>query len=117
MAKLKKENNNVEYASFRNEIIETIEKTEATNMSERKNLTKLKIKKSQEKYLNFAKLVIQKFFDDIELVMNDVNAMSYVCAKTVDPKLGVKPKKTRKSNKNEKPKWKNDIEKEIETMR
>ena len=99
MVKLKKENNNVEYTSFRNEIIETIEKTEATNMSERKNLTKLKIKKSQEKYLNFAKLVIQKFFDDIELVMNDVNAMSYVCAKTVDPKLGVKPKKTRKSNK------------------
>ena len=40
-----KENNNVEYTLFRNEIIETTEETEAISMSERENLTKVKIKK------------------------------------------------------------------------
>ena len=49
-----KENNNVEYISFRSEIIETIEKYEAISMNERKNLTKVKVTKSGEKYLNFA---------------------------------------------------------------
>ena len=43
-----KENNDVEYTSFRNEIIETIEKTEAISMSERENLTAVNINKSQE---------------------------------------------------------------------
>ena len=62
-----KENIDVEYTSFRNEIIETIEKTEAIGMSERENLTKVKVKKSQEKYLNFANLAIQEFCDNIEL--------------------------------------------------
>ena len=62
-------------------------------MSERENLTKVKVKKSQEKYLNFANLAIQEFCDDIELDMNDVNTMLYACAKTVESKLGVKPKK------------------------
>ena len=64
-------------------------------MSECENLTKVKIKKSHEKYLNFANLVIQEFCDDIELDMNDVNAMLYAFAKTVESKLGVKPKKKR----------------------
>ena len=41
-----KENNDVEYNSFRNEIIETIKKTEAISISEREHLTKVKIKKS-----------------------------------------------------------------------
>ena len=67
-----KENNDAENISFRNEIIENIEKTEAIGMSERENPTKVKIKKSQEKYLNFANLAIQEFCDDIELDMNDV---------------------------------------------
>ena len=49
--------------------------------------------------------------------MNDVNTMLYACAKTVESKLGVKPKKKRKPDKNKKPEWKNNIEKEIETMR
>ena len=49
--------------------------------------------------------------------MNDVNTMLYACAKTVESKLGVKPKKKRKPDKNKKPKWKINIEKEIETMR
>ena len=43
--------------------------------------------------------------------------MLYVCAKTVESKLGVKPKKKRKPNKNKKPKWKINIVKKIETMR
>ena len=77
------ENNDVEYTSFRNEIIETIKKkNEAINMSERENLTKVKIKKSQEKYLNFANLAIQEICDDIELDMNDTNTMLYTCANT-----------------------------------
>ena len=67
--------------------------------------------------MNFENLAIQKFCDDIELDMNDVNTMLYACAKTVESKLGVKPKKKRKPDKNKKPKWKNNIEKEIETMR
>ena len=86
-------------------------------MSERENLTKVKINKSQEKYLNFANLAIQEFCDDIELDMNDVNTMLYACAKTVESKLGVKSNKERKPDKNKKPKWKINIEKEIETMR
>ena len=73
-------------------------------MSERENFTKVKIKKSQEKYLNFANLAIQEFCDAIELDMNDVNTMLYACARTVESKLGVKPKKKRKSAKIEKPK-------------
>ena len=64
-----KENNDVEHTSFRNKIIETFEKTEAISMSESGNLTKVKIKKSQEKYLNFANLAIQEFCDDIKLDM------------------------------------------------
>ena len=87
------------------------------SMSERENLIKVKVKKSQEKYLYFANLAIQEFCDDIELDMNDVNTMLYACAKTVESKLGVKPKKKRKPDKNKKPKWKINIEKEIETMR
>ena len=86
-------------------------------MSKRENLTKVKIKKSQEKYLNFANLAIQEFCDDIELDMNDVNTMLYACAKTVESKLGVKPKKKRKPEKNKMPKCKINVEKEIETMR
>ena len=50
-------------------------------MSERENLAKEKIKKSQEKYCNFANLAIQQFCDDVELDMNDINTMLYVCAK------------------------------------
>ena len=67
---------------FRNEIIETIEKTEATSMSEQENLTEVKVKKSQ-KNLNFSNLAIQEFCDDTELDMNNVNTMLYACAKTV----------------------------------
>ena len=86
-------------------------------MSERGNLTKVKVKKAQEKYLNFANLAIQEFSDDIELDMNDVTTMLYVCAKIVESKPGVKLEKKRKPDKNEKPKWKINIEKKIETMR
>ena len=42
--------------------------------------------------------------------MNDVNTMLYACAKTVESKLGVKPKKKRKPDENKK-------SLEIETMR
>ena len=49
--------------------------------------------------------------------MNDVNTILYACAKTVESKFGVKPKKKRKPDKNKKPKWNINIEKEIETMR
>ena len=49
--------------------------------------------------------------------MNDVNTMLYACAKVVESKLGIKPKKKRKPGKNKKPKWKINIGKEIETMR
>ena len=37
--------------------------------------------------------------DDIELDMNDVNTMLYACAKTVESKFGVKPKKKIKHGK------------------
>ena len=79
-----KENHGAEYSSFRNNSI---------SMSERENLTKVKVKKSLEKYLNFANLAIQEFCDDIELDMNDVNTMLYACAKRVESKLGVEQKK------------------------
>ena len=49
--------------------------------------------------------------------MNDVNTMLYACAETVESKLAVKPKKKRKPDKNKKPKWKINIEKEIETIK
>ena len=48
--------------------------------------------------------------------MNDANTVLYACAKTTESKLGVKPKKKRKTDKNKKPKWKTNIEKQIETM-
>ena len=57
------------------------------------NLTKVKVKNPQEIYLNFANLAIQKFCDDNELDMNDVNTMLYACAKRVESKLGFKLKK------------------------
>ena len=47
-------------------------------MNEPANLTKVKIKKSQENDLNFANLAIQEFCDDIEIDMNGVNTMLYV---------------------------------------
>ena len=53
------ENNDVEYTSFRSKIIEGIGKTEAICMTEPENLAKVKIKKSQEKYLNFANLTME----------------------------------------------------------
>ena len=62
-------------------------------MSERENVTKVKVKKSQEKYLNFSSLAIREFCDDIELDMNDVNTILHACAKTVEYKIGVEPKK------------------------
>ena len=37
----------------------------------------MKIKKSQEKYLNFTNLAVQEFCEDIELDINDVNTMLY----------------------------------------
>ena len=106
-----KENNDVEFIVFRNEIIETTEKTEPVSMSEVENLTKVKLRNSQKKYLNFANLPIQEFCDDIELDMNDANTILYACARTVGSKLGVKPKKKIKTDKNNKPKWKINIEK------
>ena len=77
----------------------------------------VRIKKSQERYLNFANIAIQELCDDIELDLNDVNTMLCACAKTVESKLGFKPKKKRKPDKNKKPKWRINIVKEIETMR
>ena len=52
-------------------------------MGQHENLTKVKVKISQEKCLSFANLAIQAFCDDIELDMNDINTMLYACAKTV----------------------------------
>ena len=37
-------------------------------MSERENVTKIKIKKLQEKYLNLANLAIQEFYDAIDSI-------------------------------------------------
>ena len=42
-------------------------------------------------------LAIQEFCDNIELDMNDVNTMLYACAKISESKLGVKPKKEKKT--------------------
>ena len=49
--------------------------------------------------------------------MNDINAMLHACEKTVESEFEVKLKKPRKSDKNEKPKLKINIEQEIEMMR
>ena len=73
-------------------------------MSKRENLAKVKIKKSQEICPNFANLAIQEFCDDIELDINGVNTMLHASAKTVESILGIKPKKKRKPDKNEKSK-------------
>ena len=37
----------------------------------------MKIKKSEEKYLNFTNLAVQEFCEDIELDINYVNTMLY----------------------------------------
>ena len=49
--------------------------------------------------------------------MNNVNTMLYACAKIIESKLQVKPRKKTKPDKNKKPKRKIYVEKEIETMR
>ena len=108
---------NVEHTSFRNEIVETIRKTEAISISERGTLANVKEKRSQERYLNFTNLAIQEFCGGINLEINNVNTMLYACTKTVESKLGVKPKNKREPDKNKKPKWQINIEKEIETIR
>ena len=74
-------------------LLRLLKKNEAIRISEHETLTKVKVKKSQEKYLNFANSAIQGFCDDIELDMNDVNTLLYACAKTVESELGVKLKK------------------------
>ena len=79
-----KEDNDVEHTSFRKEIVKIIEKTEAISISERESLTKVKINKSQEKYLNLENLAIQECCDDIELDINDFNTRLYACTKTVE---------------------------------
>ena len=63
-------------------------------MSERENLTKVKIKKSQEKYLNIANLAIQEFCDDTELDMNDVSTVLYAVQKQLNLNLELKRKRT-----------------------
>ena len=45
--------------------------------------------------------------------MIDVNTMLFACAKTVESKLGVKLKKKRKPERNKKPRWKINTEKQI----
>ena len=69
-------------------------------MSQRENLTKVKIKKSQETCFKFENLAIQELCDDIELNMNNVNIMLHACAKIIEFKSGVKPKKKREPEKN-----------------
>ena len=81
-------------------------------MSEWENLTKVKIKKSQETCFKFENLVIQELCDDIELDMNNVNIMLHACTKIIEFKFGVKPKKKREPDKNNEPKWKIYIDKE-----
>ena len=88
-----KENNDVEYTSFRNKIIETFEKTEAISMSESGNLTKVKIKKSQEKCLNFPNLAIQEFCDDIELDMMMLRQCCMLLQKQLNLYLELKRKR------------------------
>ena len=67
--------------------------------------------------MNFTNLAIQEFCGGINLEINNVNTMLYACTKTVESKLGVKPKNKREPDKNKKPKWQINIEKEIETIR
>ena len=83
-------------------------------MSQRENLTKVKIKKSQETCFKFENLAIQELCDDIELNMNNVNIMLHACAKIIEFKSGVKPKKKREPEKNNEPKWKFILPKKIE---
>ena len=104
---------NLLYTLFTNEIIETFKKTEAISMSGRGNQTKVKIKMSQGKYFNFDNFEMI-FWDDILEVWDEIELDS---SKTVESKLGVKPKKKRKPEKNKMPKCKINVEKEIETMR
>ena len=52
-----KENNKIEYIQFRNEIVETILKTEAISMSERENLTKVTRKTSQFCKLSYPRVL------------------------------------------------------------
>ena len=81
---------------FRNEIIEIIDKTEAISISERESLTKVKVKKSHEEYLNFANLSIQEFCDDMELDM----MMLMQCCMLVQKQLNLNLKLNRKRKEN-----------------
>ena len=118
--RLGRKSNGIKYTSFRNGIIQNIEKD--ISMGDRENLLKAKIKKSQEKYLNFANLAIQEFCNCIELDIKDVHTLLYPCTKAVESKLGVRPKRKkkltkRKNKKKNKTKWKINIQMEVETLR
>ena len=86
-------------------------------LKKRENLTKVKIRRSQEKYFSFANLAIQEFCDDMELDMNNANTMLYARTKSVESKLGVTQKKKKSQTKIKIKKRKINIEKGIETMR
>ena len=53
----------------------------------------------------------------MELDINDVNTVLYVCTKVIKSKLRVKPKKKKKPDKYKTPMSKINVQKEIETMR
>ena len=109
--------NDEEYADFKREVTENISRFGIDNMKERIDLTKIRVKRTQEKYISFANQVIEDISSKTELNMDGLNTLLYSCAKTVEAKIGVKLKRKRKANKHKKPKWKVNIEKDVEMLR
>ena len=109
--------NDEEFANFKREVTENIEKFGIEKMKERVDLTKIKVKRTQQKYISFANQVIEEISSSSEMSINEINTVLYSCAKTVETNIGVKPKQKRKVTKHKKPKWKVNIEKEVEMLR
>ena len=106
-----------EFETLKEEIVLRIEDVEDKPFEERENLVKVCIKKSNEKIIKMANYVIEEICSGVDLDLTDLNIIIYATAKTIEARLGIRPKKKRKHHVHKKPRWQMKIDKEIEDMR
>ena len=108
-----------EFIQFSHEIIELMEYYENLPINDRENLTKISPKSAKSKsLLAMANAFIRDTCENIDMSLSELNLVMYASAKAVEKWLGIKTRKQEtKRRPHLKPKWKRDIEKEIEFMR
>ena len=107
-----------EYISFKEDIIACIAQTELKGMQERENLNKVIFRKKDLQLLTMSNTIISEICKEVDLDLTDLNTVLYATAKTLETRLGIKPKKKKPpNNRQKKPRWKLKIENEVENMR